>query len=117
MSHGGIQFVGDWRRCERRIVGLTVSATDDFLGAHMPAPWVFTKGGGGFTVTQPSLLEAEAEAANLVDLLEQIRHAATAASMWVTDGEEPEERGTKRESKTTSLKTSEERIMRHGRDD
>jgi hypothetical protein len=87
MSHGGIRFVGDWRRCERRIVELTVAATDDFLGAHMPEPWTFTKGRGGFTVTQPSLIEGGAEGAHLADVLEQIRHAAAAAAMWVTDEE------------------------------
>lgn len=87
MSHGGLRFTGDWRRGERRIVELTVSATDEFLGAHMPAPWTFTKGAGGFGVTQPSLLEAEAEATNLADLLEQIRQVAVAAAMWVTDPE------------------------------
>jgi hypothetical protein len=88
MSHGGIQFVGEWRRCERRIVELSVSATDEFLGAHMPEPWTFTKGAAGFSVTQPSLLEDIEEASKLIDLLEQLRHAVVAASMWVTDGEE-----------------------------
>jgi hypothetical protein len=85
MSHGGIRFVGDWRRGERRIVELTVAATDEFLGAQMPEAWTFTKGGGGFTLTQPSLIEGGAEATHLADVLEQIRHAAAAAAMWVTD--------------------------------
>ena len=87
MSHGGVRFVGDWGRGERRLVELSVAAADDFLGAHMPAPWVFSKGRGGFTATQPSLLEGGAKASKLGDLLDQVRSAAAGAAMWVTYGE------------------------------
>lgn len=87
MSHGGVRYVGDWKPGEQNIVARTVAATDEFLDADMPAPWVFTKGESGFSVTQPSLFEKEMAAPKLGDLLEQIRNSVSKASMWVTYGE------------------------------
>ena len=76
MSHGGIEFRGEWLRRERRLVRLTVEETDDYLEVHMPRPWVFEKG-AIYSVSQPSLCEASAD--TLGDLLEKIRREATDA--------------------------------------
>ncbi len=56
---------------------MTVAATDEYLDAHMPRPWVFEKSEGGFSVKQPSLCDKSAQ--KLGDLLEKIRRAAAAA--------------------------------------
>ena len=84
MSHGGIQFVGNWPTGERRLVERTVAATDEYLGAHMPGPWVFEKGDGGYSVTQSSLFEVKQTRLKLGNLLERIRGAAADAAPWVT---------------------------------
>jgi hypothetical protein len=87
MSHGGIQFVGDWGRGERRLVESTVAAVDEYLSAHMPGPWSFKKGAEGFSLTQGSLVVGELSARKLGDLLEQLRRVTTNAAPWVTYSE------------------------------
>lgn len=87
MSHGGVEFVGAWGRGERRIVERTVAAVDEYVGAHMPRPWVFARDDVGFSVEQPSLFDGRLTRAKLGDLLEAIRHETAKAAPWVTYSE------------------------------
>lgn len=81
MGHEPIEFVGRWHHAERNLVGMTVSATEQFLGERPPGPWVFEKEAGGeYSATQPALFEGKVVAPKLGDLLEKLRRFVAAAA-------------------------------------
>lgn len=75
------EFVGSWLKAERRLVEMTVSATNEFLGAVVRHRWVFEKTDAGeFSATQPSLFDGKVVAPKLGDLLEKLSRFVAAAT-------------------------------------
>jgi hypothetical protein len=88
MGRGGVTFAGEWAACERRLLLCCVAAVEEYLGATLRTPWAFEKTvGGGFRLTQASLLVTGARAATLGALVGTVKVAAEFAAPLTDFGE------------------------------
>ena len=75
-----VTFVGAWPAAERGVLVAAARSVEEYLGAQLPTRWRFERSGGGYLVSQPSLLLSRARAGTVSGLVGRIREAAEFAA-------------------------------------